>query len=173
MSQKFYKYLKDYEGKIKVGASGGSSFYYVGDTEDLRANIVDYENKLKEYAEERVKNAKRNLAAVARANPTPLDYVRKFPDGDAQGFLKYVNQWLNEYRTKTRTLEDAQENLKNYTTMLMREVVKEYDATAYDTGKIVLLEGSENGAYWTSDEVKDSPMAFKMGSGSVEEKQLP
>lgn len=171
MRQKLYEFLKEYDGEIKIGADGGSSFYYCGTTADLMENMLTYEGLLHKYAEDRVKAAKKNLADVARKNPTPLDYIIKYPDGDAEGFLHFVNMWLKEYKIKTKTLKDAQERLKNYKTMLMREVMAVRDATAYDTGKIVILDGYETGAYWTQDEVTDSRMKFKADTEVEDEKE--
>lgn len=149
---KLHEFLETAD-KVKIGADDGSSFFYIGDAATLLEHADRFSSQLWKYVNHRVKNAAENLRMHEKSNPTPLDYAKKYRDGDAQGYVLYVNQWLKEYRAKVRYLESKSDYVKHFVPLFDREVISTKQAEPFDSDyAIVIIEGDEVGALWTSDE---------------------
>lgn len=139
--------------KVKIGADDGSSFFYIGDAATLLEHEEYFASQLWRYVKNRVRNAAESVRLHEKNNPTPLDYAKKYRDGDAQGFMLYVNQWLKDYRRKVRYLEASTDYVKQFVPLFDREVISTKKAEPFDSEfTIVIIAGDEVGALWTADE---------------------
>lgn len=138
LSELFDMYIHD--TPIKLGAEDGSGFFYCGTIRDLMNKLEDY-NEILYNRYERICQMQNG-------------YI---PDGVTK------EMWQNELERRQRRLEWLQDAHLHYIHLGDREVLRDYNATGYDEGAIiVIVEGYENGAYWTLDEVR-IPMSFARG----------
>lgn len=159
---RFGTLIKKNHGKIKVGSNKGSAFFYIGDTEDLIAHIEGYEAMVWQHNNDRQKRAKDSYYRTMDNFPTPLSYIRQNPHGDAEGMLTTINAWFDDYRRRKRIYEDWVSKMREYVSLMNRQVISTQDATGYDEGyKIIIVEGKEHGSWWTADEATE-PMSFSV-----------
>lgn len=164
---KLEDYVFENEGDVKIGTDGGTNFFYIGTCEDLLNNKEKYEKLFKDRARWSLGRAYDAVEKMKRNQPTPLDFAEKH-EGGVEDYLKYINLWLEEYRRKVSTLKTRQERMDDYKPLFGRKIVREREAEVYDAGyKILIIEGIESGAYWTTDEVDESER-MKFGCFDVE-----
>lgn len=138
----------DHETPIKLGSKSGSGFFYCGTAGDLFLKLEDYNEILYNREEHLIKRCEERVHQMENG-PVP-EYMAK-EQFDAE---------LERRRDRLAWLQDSH---RNYIHLADREVIQDYDATGFDEGAIiVIIEGYENGAYWTLDEVK-TPMSFARG----------
>lgn len=140
------QFIDTHSGPVKIGGNEGSGFFYCGSFEDLRNNQEHYENLLLGYELRRVRKARNKK-----------DEIYEF-------MLYGWNVW-QDYLIKLRRFEELQRQIKYYTGLFSRRVVRAYKATGFDDGAwIVIINSDINGKFWTIDEVKSPTLAFG-GSG--------
>ena len=164
--QKLWTAIKSYNGRIKLGSAPGSGYFYLGDGMDLRVNIDRYDKILCDYEGDRVRRARQNFEFLRANQPDFVSFAEKYPDGDAETYMRYVDEWLNEYRRRKNKYKQLEEDYVNRKHLKDRIVVKNYSDNTFDSdAKSILIDtGNIYGAYWTFDELQE-PMAF--GSGEI------
>ena len=156
----FGSWVKKNPGKIKVGAKGGTNFFYIGTSEDFLDHVEGYEELIWDYNNARMRGAKARLFTTSQNFPTPETYIKRNPKAKSTDFLKALDQWFNDYRRRKAIYEEWADRMRSYTALQNRKVVESYKATGLDEDyTIVIVEGAERGSYWTADEVT-SPMNF-------------
>lgn len=130
------------ETPLKIGSRGGTRFFYVGTVGDVRDNIDDYDDLLFDHLNARVQRAKVKLAEAKAADSPAVEEL-------------------------TDILSKRRAALKKFRPLRERKVLecKMSDPIA-DKGVLrIIVEGNENGYYWSSDERKDGmPMIlFSVG----------
>ena len=133
---------------IKLGSKDGSGFFYCGTIRDLMNKCGTYDEILYNREAHLIKRCQERIRQMENG-PVP-EHMDK-------------DQFDAELERRRARLAWLQESHKNYIHLADREVIQDYDATGFDEGAIiVIIEGYENGAYWTLDEVK-TPMSFARG----------
>ena len=146
LSELFDMYIHD--TPIKLGAEEGSGFFYCGTIRDLMNKLEDYNDILYNHEEHLINRCYERICQMQNG------YI---PDGVSK------EMWQNELERRQRRLEWLQDAHLHYIHLGDREVIQDYNATGFDEGSIiVIIEGYENGAYWTLDEVR-IPMSFARG----------
>ena len=150
---------QDMARMMKLGSLDGSGFYYCGTVGDILSRMETYNRILYGREVHLISRCIERINQMEAAGPMSVD-------------PNIVGQWRHEVERRKNRLEWLWHNHAHYISLADREVVEHYDATGYDEGAvIVILEGYENGAYWTLDEVKE-PMSFARG-GAGTDKQVP
>ena len=140
------------EQKIKVGSIGGSGFFWVGTAGELTESF----DKLDEQAK------------------INSDYSVVYTEGKLRQCEKKLEEWEESEREK---LEKASESAKGYYARTvernkefqypsLRKVVDMFKAAkVIDDAYIIMVDGYENGKYWTFEErVKagNNPIGLRM-----------
>lgn len=153
------------ETVIKVGATDGSAFFYVGTAEDFRENADYYSFLLHEEWKKTDKRCSEAVKTAVKNYPTLAVYVadqlkNAKPDLTVDGYIKCVNAWLKKIGRMHAAELKMHEKLDSFEELKYRNIVytKDSDPAADVEGsKIVVINGYEFGSYWTTDEAKKTP----------------
>lgn len=164
----------DKEQRIKVGATGGSGYFYCGTVEDFMENIAAYNDTLNAYAQARVQRAESELSKHIANYPTIGKWAAsEVKTADSELTLKsyeaFIEFWIRNLRRKRTTLIERKEALINYTALPFRKC--EYDDAdpAADPGvKRIMVSGEELGLFWTTDEADGNRLGVQ-STGEAED----
>lgn len=149
------------ENVIKIGSNSG--YFYVGKLGDL--HLAELDAKCKGYAIQRLTNARKNLDTCLKNAPTPGSFAKvRIQRYDATGITREgwevrLDEFFKQVNADLNAINVAQERLDGYVSILDREVkdVKK-SIRAVDPGVTsIVIEGYEDGAYWTTDEAETLP----------------
>ena len=158
--------LKDHDDgmKVKIGSEDGDSFWYVGKVKDVKDGADIINAAMRQHAYTALKKAEKNLREYLYSFPTPRSYAkRELEKQDPMPTPKGYEEALQEYFVwavkKQETVRRRQADYNGFKGLLEREVIscEECDPVADDNCILVIIEGRERGAVWTTDEVKELP----------------
>lgn len=167
-----YRALKEMaaEQRVKIGADGGSCFFYCGTAGEFLSNIEKFSHDC--YMDAVLKN-RESLAAMRdtiRKAPTLESWAlnevnEKKPVLTSEQYLGAVDAWLRGVQAKSTTWHNMADKLEKFQPISERDVVyvSDCDPVADEAGiKILVMTGFENGEYWTFHEAQDnSQLALK------------
>lgn len=152
------------EQKIKVGCVDGVGYFYVGTAGDMKENLMDYNDRVRQIAVDAAYRAEAGLSAAVSAICSPSDYCKKelkklSPNITMDGYKAYINDYFTNIIVKKHTADKALDRLNSFVSLAEREVAELRDADAgVDMDyKIVLLAGGERGKFWFGDEARKKP----------------
>lgn len=149
------------ENVIKIGSNSG--YFYVGKTGDL--DIYELDAKCKGYAIQRLTNARKSLDACLKNAPTPGSFakvrIQRYDAAgiDMDGWNARLEDFFKQVNAGLKAINVAQERIDGYVSILDRDVkdMRKSIQTA-DKGVVsIVIEGYEDGAYWTTDEAETLP----------------
>ena len=164
----------DKEQRIKVGATGGSGYFYCGTVEDFTENIASYNDTLNAYAKARVQRAESELAKHIAAYPTIAKWAAKAVESaDSDLTLKsyeaYLEFWIRNLKRKRTTLIERKVSLDTYTALPFRKTdYDDADPSADPDVKRVMVSGDELGMFWTTDEADGNQIGLQ-STGEADE----
>lgn len=146
---------------IKIGSNSG--YFYVGKLGDLHLEELDA--KCKGYAIQRLTNARVSLDTTIKNAPTPGSFAkfriqRYDATGiDMDGWNARLEDFFKQVNANLKAINTAQERLEGYVSILDREVkdMKKSIPTVDNGVVLIVIEGYEDGAYWTTDEAETLP----------------
>ena len=141
---------------VKIGAKGGTSFFYCGDVETFLENIEEYSNDC-------YKTAKRTRdRAWLRLEP----YLQKPSEVTNQNY----SMWLEELDKRSHVAHVTNFRFNEFKPLDERDILDSFIANETADKQrplVIIVEGYERGKYWTLDaaEGKDK---FAIGIGMEE-----
>ena len=163
------------ECRLKVGCADGNSYWYIGTVADFKKEINTYNDALTRYYQSLLDTAKKKLETALNRSVTPADYIKEEMANQTvnpvdwkvalEGYYTYLWNYFHEISIKRNTVIQRQQRLFRLVPLKKREVKKCF--VADDTVEpikcvVVVLEGSEPGAFWSTDEVVRLPrLAFR------------
>lgn len=158
------------EALIKVGAKNGSGWFYVGTVEELKRYMDVYNDTVYNRWKYIVKNATERLERAVDNTPTWAMYIRgtaktmgiDTADFSFESYLKSCRRYESKLM-KMRTLKQKYERIRDsYIHLEKREVVScEKSDPVVDATFNIIIDGSETGVVWTSDEIKERGLQLK------------
>lgn len=131
--------LSHIDGNIKIGCKGGSGFIHCGDVPDMK-QIEDLDADYLERADASIINARASVITIVNKFYKELSNLY-------QAFQKNLTKQFNSIsRKETR--------LKKRKHFKLREVLDVYNSIDEPNTLIILIDGYEEGDYWTTDEAK-------------------
>ena len=164
----------DKEQTIKLGSASG--FWYVGTAGQFCDAVSIINEPAKQYSIGRLNMAKDNLAKTIKNWPTPENYgaaeLKKVEYKlTIKGYVKMLADWFLSVVAADSRVRLWQDRVEHYIQIQKREV-KDFGPCndTVDPGVVlVVIEGHEPGAYWTTDEAESVPaLCF---TGSIKEEQ--
>ena len=159
--------------KIKIGAKGGTSFFYIGTAEDFVDNIWPYTTAAREWNNGNCARAENLLRQALGKDHSPRDYCEKilldplsYPT--MQGYQSYVENYFANIATQKKYYERALKSKNCFRPLYEREVLEERKADADPGYLILIITGMESGIYWTSDEVTPPSLTFVRSADHAE-----
>ena len=155
---------------LKIGAANGHGFYYIGSYEHFRRNSETYDRLVEDAVESMARcAADRIRSSDFRYVPNMSEWVWRQMRTHGLS-LKSIQEWgehvLRLRRERERTEQRAQliekqmlDTSKLYTPLAERKVIESFWAIpAYEHNTlVVMLDGSEKGDVWCSDELMRLP----------------
>ena len=153
------------ETVIKVGATDGSAFFYVGTAEDFIENVEYYTFLLKEGWARTYNRCNEAVKTAIKNYPTIADYMsdqrkQTKPDFTLEGYNKCLAAWMKKIGRMHSAEQKMLEKKNSFCDLKWREIVytKDSDPAADVEGsKVVVINGYEFGSYWTTEEAKKTP----------------
>jgi len=162
---KYIKTLPD-DQMIKVGSKNGCGWWYVGTVKDFIKKMDDISLELNKALKAIKKTSERNLETKLRNWPTPERYARfQLRKNDFEKALTYnaYNAWLSNWFTSVakqkKSIIKAKENVKFFVDLYKREIIEtsKADEVIEEDCIRILVEGVEDGMFWSTDEAKSLP----------------
>ena len=162
---KYIKTLPD-EQMIKVGSKNGCGWWYVGTVVDFIKMMDEISLELNKSLKATEKASVRNLETKLRNWPSPERYARfQLRKNDFEESLTYnaYNAWLSNWFTaiakQKKAVIKAKGNIKNFVELSKREVIEtsKADEAIEEDCLRILIEGVEDGAFWSTDEAQKLP----------------
>lgn len=162
---KFIQTLPD-DQMIKVGSKNGCGWWYVGQVSDFIKKMTDISLELQKSLKSAEKAAERNLDSKLRNWPTPERYTRfQLRKNDFEKSLTYnaYNAWLTGWfisvAKQKKAVIKAKENTKSFIELSKREVIEtsKADEAIEEDCILILVEGVEDGMFWSTDEAEKLP----------------
>lgn len=174
---KFIQTLPDNQ-MIKVGSKNGCGWWYVGQVSDFIKKMTDISLELQKSLKTTEKAAERSLDSKLRNWPTPERYARfQLRKNDFEKSLNYnayntmLTGWFISVTKQKKAVIKAKENAKSFVELSKREVIetsKADEAIEEDCIRI-LVEGVEDGMFWSTDEAENLPAIGIRGPISQED----
>ena len=159
------------EQKIKIAAKNGSSFFFVGEVNDLIQNMPAYNEACFKHARRKAKHKANVLAEMIQSPPTMERYFQENYLSDTgmtvDDYLEFCRLYFEKYKSAKEASVSEHERYKNYVSLADREVVDQFEAdpSVEENTIVIYVDGYELGAYWSFDEVKDDP--FRLNSSNI------
>ena len=160
--------------KIKIGAAGGTSWFYVGTASDFDKNMSVYSVMAEMYSADSIQRGEIAYRTAANAKVSPLDYCmrymhdrkKEFSFEDYQRFLESHFQLMNRRKERYNLIRERR---REYVQLQDREVRESFEADPAIEEDVlsILIEGYEFGKYWTFSEAESVP-SMKLASFAEE-----
>lgn len=168
--------IKDIPGErtVKIGAKDGSGFFFVGSNkylvenlEDISARVWNETVRMKNQAEKEFQTYRTGNAASIKIYINQ-ELRKDEPNFTTEGYMRFLAAFFHTMQVKRGTMVRRVNDWRNYIHLEAREIVDMFEADpVVDDAVIIIVTGTELGAYWTSDEVTE-PVRF----GKPQEKTL-
>lgn len=145
---------------VKVGTKDGAGFVYCGSIMELREGMGALENRIAAKYRTRVKNAKAHLNQTFVDTPTLGKYCKKqYKEtgefGTLEGYYASLPEYFEKLEKAKASLERAETALEKHIPFGDREIAEVYKSIDEPNTAIILVQGSETGDAWTTDEYKE------------------
>ena len=157
---------KPFDMRLKVGCKNTTCYWYVGTVGDFLENMGAYSAELHSYNSRMLDKSKEELASALRNPPNPATYARTKlrtmadPVLTVEDYLHEVDMYFKDLVVKQNTIQKREQNLNRFVKLHRREVLKLFEAdmaVELEPCLVMLIEGREPGAFWTTDEVRKLP----------------
>lgn len=157
--------VEEYKGKLKIGTKDGGSYFYIGTGEDVWCNYTNINRDIRRLCENKLNKSKDDLLAELKLGGSPERYAGMEMEPTVQGYVDWLDQWFHKIKTIRKRIDRRTEDVQNHVPFSDRAVLEYRDALdASDPDcKIVIIEGNEPGAFWTTDEAKPGTVRFGCG----------
>lgn len=150
---------------LKVGSEDGSGFWIVGTPNYIRENQDYINSKVYEYLCKLRSNAEERLTQTLRNPPTLFSYANEKvkncvePSFSVDEYIAQVKKWFCAIEARKRSLQNQEHALNNLCPILSRNVIEwgECDHSIEVAEYRILVSGTENGKFWTTDEADFKP----------------
>lgn len=179
--------LKYIGPNIKVGMDNGNSYVYCGDSKVLKANLYFVNEMVRKTAEKRYEDAVARARAVIRnENVSMAGYLKKCAREVEQiediaptmdGFMAYLSEHMERAIKTARAVVPHKKIAESFTPLAERKITKIYRSISDKATVCVLIEGRENGWFWSIDEcaevwkVVDGKLKAVKGAELVEKEE--
>lgn len=156
------------DGNVKIGAESSTGFWYCGSIDEYiqTQGSIEYDLELRLRKRYNASNAR--MRGLIKKPETDLsDYLKalaknaKRPEDikpTMEGYMSFVQDRINEINKRAEYTIQQRERRDHYIPLPQRIVKKAYPSIDYSEGHdttILLLEGNENGTYWTQKEYRE------------------
>lgn len=148
-------------GCVKLGANHGSGFVFCGDLSEKAVKRAD-----KELVDGYKESKERFRKSILFLTSQPLDYehfereCKKLGESNPyRDFHEWREAKLKEIDRRQKVVKALRAKIKNYKSIMTREVLEKYPSIDERNTTIVLFEGSELGSYWTINECNEAHQA--------------
>ena len=169
---------KDPNTIVKIGASGGSSFFFVGSAQEYLEKAKTCDELCLDEAKQTIRNNKANLIRLdndltwERFVAIKEDEARKQGIRDTKYMINEAQFIIHQHRVEKK-IKRCEKNLaknelylENFIMPSEREVEDFFIADPIvDTAYVIIISGTELGKYWTLEErnvVKGGPIALNI-----------
>ena len=150
-------------GYIKLGCKR-PGFFFIGLKRDLTDEKVDaLDAGLRKWHKGKIASAKNELKSAIAAVPTPSKYISTMYSkngtfGDWNSYVEFVNEAWAKLPKLKKKLDVFQENYEERIPLMDKVVVDAFPSIdpEYPHQIIMLLEGCEEGEFWTLNEYEES-----------------
>ena len=147
----------------KLGAS--VNYLYVGNVGDLIANLNKYQTMLKTWHKDQIAKAEANIeiAKKKKLNASPQAFAMQLSDKNGyedltwQNYQKYVESYFERIRRAYREVNRREERLRDLIPLYNRQVLEISDSIYEKDCLRIIIEGTEKGNYWATEEAKEFP----------------
>lgn len=151
--------------KVKIGSADGEAYWFTGTVEEV--NALEMDDVLRERANAITRRASQRVKDHLNTCPTLQDYLKKELEKDAPNpttaaYIDIVRAYFQEGVRRKNTYLKRLEALRNFKHVLQREVVEiaPCDPAVEPNCIRVLIEGTERGTLWTTDEAREPGFHF-------------
>lgn len=153
---------------IKIGASGGSGYFYCGTAGLFMARLSEYEKAYRADAESKLKKAQDTFSALLTKDTSTKEFFAvelkaKIPDLSYERYTAYLRDYFRKVMNAKNRVETRKQYLENFVNLRDRPAVAEpCDPGVEPIGALrIMVDGTEAGRYWTTDEaVGGAPFAL-------------
>lgn len=138
---------------VKIGAKGGTSFFYCGDVETFLENIEEYSNDCYTIAK--------------RMRDRAWIHLEPYLEKPSKATNQNYSMWLEELSKRARAAYITNLRFSEFKPLVNRDILESFVASkaADDERPLVFtIEGYERGKYWTIDDAKGKDK-FAIGIG--------
>ena len=155
---KLYELLKSYPEEQEVKIGSGSGFFYIGNLKDIFTKLHEINNDYFAYYEELL-----NESIIRLTNIDDIFYKSyfkklKIEEGKRKKHKKYMteievkkyieNKKVREIKRLQKVIPKYDKYLNDWTELVDREVIDEYNSIISLDTIIIIIEGIEHGEYW-------------------------
>ena len=157
---KYKEALKKYDDDMKLKVGSQQAFFYVGSVGHFTDNVRFISGQLFNTLQGRTAEKRQAYERRLAKEPSMRLFCqieekggRKFT---AEAYMDFVNQWLRTTGNMLTAWERAKEREEGFKPLDKRDVrqVREADPASDPETVILILEGKECGAFWTTDEAE-------------------
>lgn len=158
--------LKHIDENVKIGAKGGSSYFYCGDAKVLKGNLHFVNGCVKKATEKRFEAAEARVRALIRnENIGMAGYLKHCAKGlekiedfapTMEGFMEYLAAHMEKTIKTAKAVAPHREKVEQYKSLGDRQVLEAYMSVTEMNTVCVLIEGRENGWFWDADECSEA-----------------
>lgn len=156
--------------KLKIGAK--NCFFYVGTVGDILENHELRDNKMRSLLRGLTTERRKTLKTRCSLPPTIGEFIayeakkdRDERDFSEENFKRYVDDWVRVTLNMVKQLDRAADNEAAYIPIAERKVkeCKLCDGLVDEDCLRMIVEGTENGKYWTTDEARGCAVGISGG----------
>lgn len=161
------------EMKIKVGSS--NSYFYVGTVGGYLDNQKEISGVLYSKLQERAATFRKAYENRVKKPPQVALFCKKQEESGhrftIQAYLDYVDEWLKKTGYMLMSAERAQNGVDTFKPLERRMVreIRVADPAVDPDCLIMIVEGMEQGAFWTTDDA--FPGSVDIRGATVEDEQ--
>lgn len=162
----FSEAIADMGEKVKVGAEDGNAFFFCGETKTLAENLPFVNKRIKRSTEKAFKRAMaRAKSEITNPDASLSGYLKKCArSADAienmnptmEGYMEYLEGCMNSAVKAAKAVVPHREKDENCSPLNDRIIKNAYKSITDDATTIVLVEGGENGWFWSEDEQNEA-----------------
>ena len=163
---------------IKVGCNDGSSYFYGGTAGDMLDNMEQYALNMELASVDAVTRAVTAYRQAANAKILPVDYCiglmdEKDPEYTLNAYKKFLESYFRNVERRKSYLDTARYRRDRFIPLPDREVTDCFEADAIvDEGvTAIMVEGTEFGKFWCTDEAAELPCMKLMSETAHDERQ--
>lgn len=166
IGREFSEAFRDMGKKVKVGAENGNAFFFCGETKVLAENLGFVNKRIKRSTEKAFKRAMaRAKAEITNPDASLVGYLKKCArsadsienmNPTMEGYMEYIKEHMNSAVKAAKAVVPHREKNESCEPLDKRIIKDAYKSITDDSTTIILVEGSENGWFWSEDEQNEA-----------------